>query len=196
MSATTYKISVTLNAGGRGKAVNVFYARNVAATQPSDAVVIATLTGWVGSIFSALRPWISNTYTHMETLVQAIDNNGTVIRNVGTGTAAVAGTAVGDPSAGTTAMSMMARTNVPKVRGSKRIAGLIDSGVVGQLLTNAALAALASAVSQWVLGPGAGSQFFPGVHSTTLPGFVNFSGVGVVTNVPGTQVTRKPGRGA
>lgn len=196
MPATTYKVTVRINAGNRGQAVNVFYARNVAATQPSDSVVISTLTGWIGSIFSPLRPWLSNTFTHLETLVQAIGNDGVVTRNIGTGTSAVSGTAVGDPSAGPTAMSMLARTNVPKVRGSKRIAGVIDSAVVTQVLTSAALSALAAAVSQWVVGPGAGSQFFPGVHSTTLPGFVNFSGVGVVTSIPGTQVTRKPGRGA
>jgi len=196
MAATTYKITVVQNAGGRGQVVNVFYTRNVNATQPSDAVVLSSCLGWVGSIFSALRPFIHNSYTHMNTIVQAINNDGTILREIGSGTSAVTGTGGGDPSAGTTAMSMFARTIRPGSRGSKRIAGLIDSSVVLQLIPNAALGAMTQAVAQWMLGPGAASGFLSGVHSTTLPGFVNLTGVGVVTNVPGTQVTRKPGRGA
>lgn len=195
--AAQYSINVSFNAGNVGKAYNVFYMEWNTIGSPPDSLVLSTALQWVNRVYSALRPVMSQSYVHAGTRVDEVDDLGVVVRHIGTISPTVNGTAVADANSGPTAMSGLARTAIPKVRGSKRFPGVTEVGVSGQLLTNVAASALAQAVADWLAVDNTGTSFWrPGVMSSLMSSFVPFSNSGMVTNVPGTQVTRKPFRGA
>jgi len=153
---------------------------------------------WMTRIYntSGLRTVISTAFTLISCIVTEHTSTGQLIREVGGISPVISGTSSGDSSAGPTAMSAQANTNTPKARGGKRFPPPVDTVVVGQLLTNTALSLLASAASYW-LAPGLGgiNPWESGIFSTFAGGFVPFNGTGTVRNIPGTQTTRKPGRG-
>ena len=93
---------------------------------------------------------------------------------------------------------MMARTGIPRVQGRKRLPGIVESAQFDGLFANALLNALAQAALVYILGLTGWPEisYFPGVPSSKTASWQRFEGTGTVTNIPGTQVTRKPGRGA
>ena len=194
--AINIKVSMKFNAGNVGNAYNVFCCEFNAVGSPTDASVLSLMEDWMESIYNPIKGFMSEAYVANGARVSEIDETGAVVRVIGTISPAISGTAVNDPNSGPTSMSGFARTNVPKVRGSKRFPGVTDTNVVGQLLTNAAVSALADAVAAWIGMPGLPLFYRAGVISSKALGFAPFSGTGAVTNVPGTQVTRKPFRGA
>jgi hypothetical protein len=62
------------------------------------------------------------------------------------------------------------------------------------LYNNALLAAMAIATSRWIAGP-ANILSEGGVWSSKASSFVPFANGGGTSNIPGTRVTRRPGRG-
>jgi hypothetical protein len=136
-------------------------------------------------------------YTLKRAGLDQVDVEGKVLRSIGIMEPNIAGLTGADTVALTTAGSGFARTNVPKTRGSKRFFGFWEARLLGGLWVNVVIDALAQAVFEWLDGPGGEivSNLVAGVLSTTLQQFVAFSGSGAVTNIAGTQVTRKPLRG-
>lgn len=193
------KIAASWNMGSLGIAQNTYTLRWSGAINPLDSVLLSAMSAYLTSIYvtSGLTGVMHSSCTSLGAQVSEITASGALVRIIGGISPAISGTSGGDMNAGPTAMSGTARTNVPKVRGSKRFPGVIDSGVVGQLLTNSVMSFLVAAVSRWISGAGStGGNYVAGVPSTRTGGWVDFNLTGLVKNVPGTQVTRKPLRGA
>jgi len=195
--AAVYSVNVKFNAGNTGVAHNVFYFQYTNLGQPTDAGVLSAASSWVARIYAPLRDIMSTAYVGQGVRVDLLDADGHVDRHIGTVNPVVSGNSGNDANSGPTAMSGLARTAIPRVRGSKRFPGIIDTQVVGQLLINNAVGRLAQAVGEWLVA----DTTFPvgyqaGVWSTRENMFIPFGASGMVTNVPGTQVTRKPFRGA
>ena len=196
--AAIYRVTLTFSANGYGTASNVFHVQNTSSTQPSDALILGDMSNYMSGIFNQLRPYMSNTTTLLSGLVQLVNGAGQVIRNIGGITPTVGGTATSEASANTVAMSVTARTNEPKVRGGKRFPGLVESSLVGQVFTNGMVAILTNVLALWIGGYLGGGirPYLAGVVSSKVVAFVPFNGTGILKNYPGTQVTRKPFRGA
>lgn len=190
------KTTLTLNRGNQGVAMNTFF-HSTGADSPSWSTISAALTTYINNLYAPMRNFMSTAMTLISCTVEEVNSAGEVIGLLGSITPTVDGNSANDMNSGPTAMTIGARTLYPKIRGSKRFAGVTDGNVVNQLLTNAALNGLAQAAAAYItVYSSGGVNFSPGVISTTLPGFAHFSLTGAwAKNIPGTQVTRKPGRG-
>jgi len=195
--AAVYSVNLKFNAGNTGVAHNVFYMQYTNLGQPPDAGVLNMAQSWLNRVYAPLRNFMSTSYVSQGARVDLLDADGRIDRHIGTVSVVATGNSGNDPNSGPTSMSGLARTGIPKVRGGKRFPGIIDTKVAGLLLTNDAVGAMAQAVAEWLVA----DTSFPfgyqsGVWSTRENMFIPFSASGMVTNVPGTQVTRKPFRGA
>jgi len=191
-----YRVNIRYNQQNLGSAVNTFVFRESIGT-PSDAQLLAAATAWMERIYDPLRPFMDSGCVFASGQVVEVNNLNETVRVVGGITPDISGTASGDQLALVTAASAFARTFEPKVRGSKRFPGVVETQQADGLLANPIVAALVEAVIEWLANfVIAGlAEGFPGVMSTTVLDFVEFAGTAVVTNIPGTQVTRKPLRG-
>ena len=193
--AFVYKAVVTTNLNNLSTAQNSFVGQFNAAIAPTDGAILAIFEDWIELIWDSLRGQIDSGCVRTGGTVDEINNaTGEVIRHVGNISPVMDGQATGDSNVHTVAGSMFARTNVPGVRGSKRIAGLTETNTVDGLFNNAILAALTTAATRWIAGPGV-LLWRGGVWSSKMSSFVPFANQGGTTNVPGTQTTRKIGRG-
>ena len=195
-----YKATVRWNNGSLGKIQNTFSFRHNAVVQDSDTTLLANTMAWITGIIvtSGLRIVAHTSITFSDGSLDQVDATGNVIRHVGGfGDATLSGQSSGESMPRPVAMSGTARTNTPKVRGGKRFFPPVEGAVAEGLLINTAMSYLVAAVSRWLAGytvlgvP----RYVSGVFSERTGGFVPFNGTGLVYNVPGTQVTRKPGRG-
>lgn len=195
--ADNYKIRVQYNLAGLGVSTNVFWVQNTIGVSPPDNLLLDALEGWVEDIYTGLAAFMSDEHTFRDGIVDEVDAAGLVIRTVGSIAPNIDGQNVNDTTALTTAGSSFVRTAVPRVKGSKRWPGLVEAGTINGLFTNQFLAAIAEATLVWLAGPGAEILLglVAGVISEKAGDFVPFADSGVATNVPGTQVTRKPLRG-
>jgi len=191
-----YKIVVNFNGFNLSKCTNVFFMED-GALPSTDAVKIGAAENWLDAIYGAVNTWADTNYTLMDATLYEVDGAGQVVRIVGGLNPSIDGQLGGEGLSLTTAGSGSARTNIPRVRGSKRFGGIGEIVQADGLFTNAILSALAQAVLEWLLGATStsGVNFPGGVISTAAETFVPFNDSGLVTNIPGTQVTRKPGRG-
>lgn len=190
------KITLVFNNANRGVAVNSFVWNN---NDPiaADSVILSRSEQWMQAIFTPLRAHMSNQYTLSSGQVDEINPaDGKVLRHIGNINPSVSGTSGLEMLPTVDAASALARTNVPKVRGTKRFGGLTEATQVNGLFLNPLVSALATAAAEWLAGTGLSLIDQPGVWSSKESGFVPFANSGAVTNVPGTQVSRKPGRGA
>lgn len=196
--ASYYQVRLALAFGALGVLQNTFAIEYSGAIAPADSGILTNMTTWMNRIYgnSSLRDYYADNITLKECVVTEHDVAGVLLRIVGGISPTVSGNSNVDSSALTTTMTGSGKTNQPKVRGSKRFPTPIDSVVVDGLLLNAAVGALAQATANWI-APGLGGVFpwYSGVFSEAVGHFVRFNGIGVVRNIPGTQVTRKPGRG-
>ena len=193
--AQTFKISLKFNLGNITVGMNIFHFKTYAPPPVSDGFVLASGEDWIEAIWAPIRGQIDANVQLMNGWIDEInDATGEVVRHVGAIFPVVNGTLAGDSLPYVDTGSMFARTNVPRVRGGKSIAGISEVNTVDGLFNNAALAALASAAAQWIAGP-AVPLVDGGVWSSKVAGFVPFANGGGTTNVPGTRVSRRPGRG-
>lgn len=191
-----YKVTVAFNQNNLGRAMNSFTWRDNVDTFLLDSAVLAASENYINDIFGPLRPYMDTGYVFIEGQVAEIAAaDGSVVRLVGGITPTISGTAAGDMLPSVVAASGLARTEVPKVRGTKRFGGIVEAKQDNGLFDNPLLAALAGAVAEWIAGDALGLLSSPGVWSEKQAGFVPFNGSGLVTNIPGSQVSRKPGRG-
>lgn len=190
-----YKVDIRFNNQGLGSAQNVFWFESGAAAG-EHSFILSAATSWIQTIYGPLRPFMDTGCSFASGRVLRVAEDGEVLEVIGSITPVIGGTNNSEGLALPTAGSSFARTNNAKVKGSKRWPGFVEGTQVDGLFTNAIVAAMAQAVAEWI-----GSflialfQATPGVLSTSEVTFLPFSGTGVVTNVPGTQVTRKPLRG-
>lgn len=191
------RTTLTLNRGNQGVAMNDF-CHTTGAVDPTWSVTSAVLTAYINAIYSPLRSVMTNTMTLISCQVDKINPDGTVQATLGSIVPTVSGLSTTDMNSGPTSMTIGARTLVPKVRGGKRFAGANQDVIVSQLFVNPTVLLMAQAAAAYItIYVSSGVTFTPGVISTKVAGFVPFSTSGAWTkNVPGTQVTRKPGRGA
>lgn len=193
--AKIYKVILTFNLNNLSTGQNSFIVRDPALIPYTDGLLLPILEDWVTSMWDSLRNHMDSGCTLISGAVDEIDNaTGEVIRHVGNISPSCNGAIGGDALTHFSAGSAFARTGVPGVRGSKRIAGLSEASSVDGLWTNLLLAALGTFASRWLVGLNP-DNLEAGVWSSKVSSFVPFVPQGGVTNVPGTQVSRKIGRG-
>lgn len=194
-----YKIALSFSNNARGLAMNSFtWAYDFGSSVLDDSVVLSTSTTWINLIFNSLRPRMDSGYVLTSAVVSEISPvTGELIRIIGGITPTCSGTAATEMLPCVDAASAFCRTQVPRVRGSKRFGGVIEGDQADGLFNNTLVTALATAVAYWLAGPSAGFPgYSSGVWSSRVSNYVPFANSAVVTNIPGTQVSRKPGRGA
>jgi len=201
--AANFNIRITFNAMNLGVAQNTFTFRDTFAATRPDAVLLADALNWMEAFYAPISPYLDSQMVFMGGQVDEVAfvaGKLEIIRNVGTISPAISGTQNAQGTALTTALSLLAKTATPKVRGGKRLGAFTENHMVDALWTNTLLTQGVTATAVWIGGPssvpGGSTAFEAGVMSTALQGFAKFTGQGSVTNVPGTQVTRKPLRGA
>lgn len=200
MANKYYKVTLGWSVSGLGREYNTFAFREMRPTTDTDANILTDLTAYLTSVYqtSGLRNVMHTSRVFYSGVCWECSASGGTIRQVGTlGSANLSGQSSGDAEPGPVALSVTARTNTPDVRGGKRFPGVVDGGIVGGLLTNGVMSILVAAATRYitpytVLGV---VWYQPGVFSSKTGAFVPFNNQALVTNIPGTQVTRKPLRG-
>jgi len=192
--ADVYKISLLFNLANVSKGMNTFVFDESTGIA-TDAAILSLSEDWMSAIWLSLRPFMDSGVQLISGVVdELVPSTGDILRHVGTIGPTVNGTVAGDSLPHVDTGSCFARTNVPRVRGGKSFGGFVESTQTDGLFSNPLTAGLAAAVSQWLNGP-ASAFMRPGVWSSKMSGFVPFVDQGGTTNVPGTRVTRRPGRG-
>lgn len=195
-----YRATLKWTQGSLGIVQNTYTFRHNAVSQDSDTILKANVNAWMQGIYdlSGYRDIMHTSLAFGSGLLEQITSIGTAIRIVGGfGDSTLSGTSGGDSEPATVAGSATARTNVSGVRGGKRFPPPADNNVIGGLLTNTPFSFLVAATVRWLAGytvlgvP----RYVAGVPSTKTGGWVDFNNTGLVINIPGTQVTRKPMRG-
>jgi len=191
-----FRITLKFNQQSLGAAINVFYFRNSAGT-PTDAQIRTVATDYLNDIFSDLRGSMDAGCSLSSCQVDEVNLGNETIRSLGSITPTVSGTASGDQLSLFTAGSMFARTDRAKTRGSKRLPGISESRHSDGLFDNTLVNALVTAALAYFAERGSVLTwiFQPGVISLLDNTWHALRGSAVVTNVPGSQVTRKVGRG-
>lgn len=193
--ATTYKIALKFNLANITVGMNVFYMSVQDSFPGGDSALLALAEDWMDAVWSPMRNFIDSGVTLLTAhLYELNDATGEVVRIVGTFAPVVNGNIAGNALPFVDAGSIFARTAIPRVRGTKSIAGFGQAASLEGLFTNAALAGLAAATAAWLAGPPS-LLAEGGVWSSKVLGFVPFVNGGGATNVPGTRVSRRPGRG-
>lgn len=193
--SSTYKIRVMFNLANVSKGINTFVWHSSLGVAPSDSVILSESNDWVTAMYAPLRPLMDSNVTMMSAFVDELNQStGKVLRHVGSISPAVNGTLSQSALPMIDTGSSFARTNVPKVRGLKSWMGFTILHMSDGLFTNPLLSALAAATVAWLNGP-ALAFTESGVWSSKVGAFVPFINQGGATNVPGSRVTRKPGRG-
>ena len=197
MADEIYRIRMEFSQQGLGIAQNIYWLQNNDLLQPTDGQLLDAAVDWMTAIYAPLLPHMATTIKSRGLVMDEVDTGGLLVRLIGSRAVAADGQSLDDPLPLPAAGSGFVRTNAPKVRGGKRFPGIREAGTIQGLFTNAVTTALAAAVLEWLSGQGIPIllDLITGVLSVTLAQFVPFSDSGVVTNVPGTQVTRKPLRG-
>jgi len=189
------RVNMRFSQQSLGSAVNVYHMEyNPTA---SDAAILAECESWMEDIYTPLRSFMDAGCQFASGQVLEVDGLGFTIRVIGSIAPNVSGTATGDQLALPTALSAFVRTEFPKVKGSKRFPGIGETWQTDGLFVNTIINALIQAVLAWAGSRGSILTLLwtPGVISGQQGDFVPFEGTAVVTNIPGTQVTRKPLRG-
>lgn len=191
-----YKVRVQHRLGALGVLQSTFAITYTGVLALPDSSVLTNMTTWLTRIYntSGLMNVVANDIVFQSADVTEHTLAGALIRLVGNVNPTINGIATGDTSALTTAMSAVLKTNEPRVMGKKRFPSPVEGALVDGLITNSVMAALAAAAANW-MAPGFGASWLSGVFSSKVGTFVPFNGSGTVKNIPGTQVTRKPGRG-
>lgn len=193
--AHIYKIELEFNLASVSTGMNSFVWQESAVIPASDGLVLGESEDWISAIWQPIRNHIDTNVTLTSgRVVELIAATGEMLRIVGSISPVVNGNLGNHALPWVDTVSMFARTAVPRVRGGKSIAGFTEAAQEDGLFNNAALSAAAAAATAWIAGPGL-SASAPGVWSSKVAGFVPFVGSGGVTNVPGTRVSRRPGRG-
>lgn len=190
------RVTIKFNQQNLGTAVNTFFMEYNAGA--SNSAILSECTDWMEDVYGPLRPHMDSGCVFGSGEVAHVAPDGSTLSILGSITPNISGTAAGDSLPLVDAASAFARTDVPRVRGSKRFPGISENAAGEGLFFNSIMAALASAVLGWVSQRGSILTWLwnPGVISSKTGTFERFSGTAVITNIPGTQVTRKPLRGA
>lgn len=201
MANRFYRATLTWNLGALGVAQNTYHFRHDALTADSDTVLRANVMAWMTGIYvtSGLRNVMHTSIQFASGQLDEVTQTGDLVRHIGGfGDATLSGQSGGDTEPGIVSMSVSGRTNTPKVKMGKRFPPPVDGGVLSSLFINSVLSFMVAATVRWLTGytvlgvP----RYVAGVISTKTGGFVDNNGTGLVYNIPGSQVTRKPGRGA
>lgn len=193
--AHIYKIEMKFNLANVTTGQNSFVWQDTAVIPMSDGLVLSLSEDWMEAVWASLRPHIDNGVTlTWGRVVELIATTGKMLRIVGSILPTVNGSLGNQALPWVDTVSMFARTGVPKVRGGKSFAGFTEASQEDGLFNNTALAAATAAAAAWIDGPD-NAAARPGVWSKRQAGFVPFVGTGGTTNVPGTRVSRRPGRG-
>lgn len=197
MANEIYRLRQEFSQQGLGIAQNIYWLQNDTLLPPTDSQLLDAAVDYMEAIYAPLLPHLADTLTSRGVVMDEVGTDGKVIRTIGSRSTAINGESDNDPLALTTAGSGFVRTNAPKARGGKRFPGIREAGTIQGLFTNTVVTALAAAVLEWLTGDGIPIllDLVTGILSITRSEFIPFSDSAVVTNVPGTQVTRKPLRG-
>lgn len=195
MSTKTFKLSLRFNLANITVGMNTLFMRVDDAVIGGDSARLLLAEDWCTAIWAPMRNFMdSSVLLQVATLYELNDATGEVARVVGTFSPVVNGNIAGSNLPFVDTGSCFARTAIPKVRGKKSFAGFSTAATIEGLFTNLALSGLAAATAAWLNGP-ASSLSDGGVWSSKVMGFVPFVNGGGTSNVPGTRVSRRPGRG-
>lgn len=194
-------LRVALSYSGPASSIpqSVFWFQAAGGSSPNDRVM-DDFESWAETDWGTdWADFASNQYNLDLVEVTKMNTDGTVSEVIGARSLDVPGTATSDPSAAFSAGYALARTDVPKTKGSKYVPGVPESGVTSNLITGDTLADLVLLLAVLLAvynGSESGLQFLPGVLSRVLEDFVEFNDTGYVTDVPAAQRRRKPNVGS
>ncbi len=165
----------------------------------TDAQVLDQIDDFLTNVWGA--DWDANSATDAMidfADVDVINLDGTVNRNVGTALIGVPGSTGVDSEPGPVSQLITAETVLPKVRGRKFVPGIDDTLIVDGLLTAAALTNLVLMVLDYILVLSSllSGNLTPGVLRKTAMLWEDFSGTGIVSDIPACQRRRKPNVGS
>jgi len=188
-----------LNYDGEGVSAvqNVFYW-DLSLLAQSDAVVLTAIADWAELTWGPVWAAGADVNTLLTSVaVDIVTTAGLVDRNLGSASFTVPGTDTGETNPAACSGYLQANTGTPKTRGRKFLYGAGNGDIVRGLWGATYLAELALALTEYLtlIDIGGVSNLNPGVIATVLAVFKQFSGSGVVTNVPAYQRRRKPGVG-
>lgn len=191
------RINVQYVCPGYSDTFNVFYGEVLSVIDDEELLVL--IDDWVTVHWGAA--WIDFASSDM-TLFQfdsdIINPNGTVARNLGGAVVNIAGTNAADVEPAAVSAYLLAYTSAPKSRGSKYVPGVPDLEVQDGHLTPALLVDLAILLLRFLSFDGSDlSEFLvAGILSRLAMEFREFSGGGLLTDVPAYQRRRKPNVGS
>lgn len=191
---------------------NTFYAQNREVTGIDDADAIDDMETWIETLFGEIEPSLDSSVIEQEAQVDLVEVVGvynpdpevntakvSVVRPMGFFNGFFTGGNAGEEMPGVVTATIIPQTNVARVRARKSFSGWAEGQITEGLFTNTTLSRLAACGARWVMGPtgaGAPRDWGGGTLSLRLGIFAGFTGTFTVTNIPGTMVTRKIGRGA
>lgn len=200
MANRYYRATLTWNLSSHGVAQNTYHFRHDALSADSDSLLRANVMAWMTGVYvtSGLRNVMHTSTQFSNGQLDEVTAQGNLVRHIGGfGDASLSGQSSGDSEPGIVAMSATGRTNEPRVKMGKRWPPCVDSGVIDGLYLNNVLTYMVAATTRWlsgytVLGV---PRYIAGTPSSRTGGWVDSNLTGLVWNIPGSQVTRKIGRG-
>lgn len=195
------KVTQAITLGDGSIAQNVYYLRAALAGSYGDATVVTAIADWMDDAYGEVSASLPNDFAHRLSQVDEVQFNATsgeweVVRTLGYYTATFALSALADPLQNASSATAVFNTSRPKSRGRKAMFPFDEGSQGAGYLESAALTRMAAYAAEVldgiVLAPL--NTLVAGVIRAGVDTFLDFI-VGSVTNVLGTQRTRKPGVG-
>jgi len=191
------RINVNYTCPGYSDIFNVFWGQLL--TDISDVALLAAIDDWVTTDWGAA--WVdfaSDDMTLFQFDADVINPDGTVARNIGGNVVNIAGSNAADVEPAGVAAYLLAYTSFPKSRGSKYVPGVPDLEVNDGHLSPAILVELAVLLLRFLSfdSTALAEILVAGVLSRAIEEFREFSGGGLLTDVPAYQRRRKPNVGS
>lgn len=180
---------------------NIYHFRCVFATAQTEAQVRTTLQSWLEDLLDNLELLTFDEVVSRETFVDVVEWSPTetrweVVQNVGSFIPSFTPTQALDPMPDQNSPYVVFKTARPKTVGKKKLFPFTETSFDGSTLSASLVTAIvayaADAMDDAVIG--LLDYMVPGVPRTAVDAFYDFA-LAVVTNIVGTQRSRKPGVG-
>lgn len=198
VSGETLRVVLRYSAPNSSEILNVFHYAYSGAGDTDADVLTACDTFFTDDWGDAWANVTSDDLSISEIELDVINDDGTVLRNIGSAAIGVTGVNAVDMSATGVAALLTADTIFPKQRGRKFVPGLSEGSLEDSLIAAGTIALLALLTLEYLADITGilNGQLTPGILSRTLQNFVAFESSGAVTDVPAYQRRRKPNVGS
>lgn len=191
------RIDVEYSAPAASQILNVFHWI-IDVGNPADGTVVNHMEDWVTNEWGPDWQAIASVQATLDSVVVNVVNpDGTIARNLGSRVIGLAGLSGGEVSPAAVSGYMQLDTLLPRTKGKKYVPCISETKIDAGELNASAIAdmvlLLAEYVTTYVVGA---SEYKPGVLRTGGAGFEGFRIGGLVESTPAYQRRRKRGVGA